>query len=126
LQVLGDGSQRKSYLYVGDCLDAMLHVVDRATAKEANHNVETYNLGTNEYCEVNDSIGWICGELGVRPRLDYTGGDRGWIGDNPFIFLDCSKMRSLGWEPRYSIRDSVVKTVQYLVDHQWLLVNRAT
>ena len=37
---------------------------------------------------MNDSIGWICGHLGVAPALEYTGGDRGWIGDNPFIFLD--------------------------------------
>jgi len=87
--------------------------------------VTILNLGTNEYCEVSDSIGWICEHLGVRPRMEYTGGDRGWVGDNPFIFLDCSKMRALGWAPRYGIRESVVKTVEYLVDHRWLLGNRA-
>lgn len=119
LRVLGDGHQRKSYLYIQDCVDAILRAVE-----VAGKPVTVLNLGTNEYCEVNDSIGWICGHLGVRPRLDYTGGDRGWIGDNPFIFLDCSKMRSLGWEPRYSIRESIVRTVQYLADHQWLLVSR--
>src|SRR5271165_3554461 len=57
LQVLGDGTQRKSYLHVQDCLSAMLHVMDLGTARKARHGVEHYNLGTNEYVQVNDSIG---------------------------------------------------------------------
>jgi UDP-glucose 4-epimerase len=116
LRVLGDGHQRKSYLYIQDCVDAMLKAVDAAGKP-----VTILNLGTDEYCEVNDSIGWICERLGVRPRLEYTGGDRRWVGDNPFIFLDCSKMRGLGWAPRYGIRESVVKTVDYLVENRWLM-----
>ena len=119
LRVLGNGHQRKSYLYVQDCLDAILRAF--AVTKEP---ITILNLGTDEYCEVNDSIGWIAAELGLKPRLEYTGGDRGWIGDNPFIFLDCSRIRSLGWTPRYRIRDSVLKTVQYLVKNQWLLSSR--
>jgi UDP-glucose 4-epimerase len=119
LCVLGNGKQRKSYLYVQDCVDAILIAIERASER-----VAVLNLGTDEYCEVNDSIGWITETLGVRPELEYTGGDRGWIGDNPFIFLDCSRMRALGWSPRYSIRDSVVKTVRYLVENQWLLTSR--
>jgi UDP-glucose 4-epimerase len=119
LRVLGNGRQRKSYLYVQDCVDAIFCAMERATEK-----VAVLNLGTDEYCEVNGSIGWICGRLGVTPRLEYTGGDRGWIGDNPFIFLDCAKMRGLGWTPRWSIRESVVKTVEYLMGNRWLLENR--
>jgi UDP-glucose 4-epimerase len=119
LRVLGNGHQRKSYLYVQDCVDAILRTLDAATDR-----ITVLNLGTDEYCEVNDSIGWIAGELGLQPRLEYTGGERGWIGDNPFIFLDCSRMRSLGWSPRYRIRDAVLKTVQYLVKNQWLLGSR--
>ena len=120
LRVLGNGRQRKSYLYVQDCIDAILRAVESTQEK-----VATFNLGTDQYCEVNDSIGWICRRLGLDPRLEYSGGDRGWIGDNPFIFLDCSKMRTLGWEPRYSIQDSVVKTVEYLIENRWLLAGRA-
>ena len=119
LRVLGDGHQRKSYLYIQDCVDAMLRAVDTAGKP-----VTILNLGTDEYCEVNDSVEWICERLGVRPRLEYGGGDRGWVGDNPFIFLDCSRMRALGWEPRLGIRESVVKTVDYLVENQWLLGRR--
>jgi UDP-glucose 4-epimerase len=119
LRVLGNGRQRKSYLYIQDCVDAILRAVEVCTQP-----VTILNLGTDEYCEVNDSIAWISGHLGLTPRLEYTGGDRGWIGDNPFILLDCSKMRSLGWQPRYSIRESVLKTVRYLADHRWLLASR--
>jgi len=120
LKVLGNGHQRKSYLYVQDCVDAILRALEAATDK-----VTVLNLGTNEYCEVNDSIGWICGRLGLSPRLEYGGGDRGWIGDNPFIWLECSRMRGLGWTPRFTIRESVIKTVEYLLENQWLLSDRA-
>lgn len=119
LKVLGNGRQRKSYLYVQDCVDAILTAVEKATEK-----ISIFNLGADEYCEVNDSIGWICGRLGLSPRLEYTGGDRGWIGDNPFIFLDTSRIRGLGWSNRHAIRESVVKTVDYLAANRWLLESR--
>jgi UDP-glucose 4-epimerase len=119
LHVLGDGTQRKSYLYIQDCIDAMLAAVDKAGAK-----INRFNLGTDEYCQVKDSIGWITGHLKLNPRLVYSGGDRGWIGDNPFIFLDCSRIRSLGWVPRLTIREAVIQTVEFLRQHPDLLDSR--
>jgi len=112
LEVLGNGKQRKSYMYVHDCIDAILTVLDRSKEK-----INMFNLGTDEYCEVNDSIGWISSELGCAPRIRYTGGERGWIGDNPFIFLDCARIRALGWRPKLTIREAVVQTVRYLRDN---------
>jgi UDP-glucose 4-epimerase len=109
LRVLGDGRQRKSYLYVQDCIDAILFTMAHTSDK-----VNTFNLGTDEYCCVNDSIGWITEHLDIRPELEYTGGDRGWIGDNPFIFLDTARVRALGWTPRLTIRQGVLRTVDYL------------
>lgn len=120
LPVLGNGRQRKSYLYVQDCIDAILLAMDKATEK-----VNIFNLGVDGYCEVNDSIGWICEELGVHPTLEYSGGDRGWIGDNPFIYLDTNKIRSLGWKPKVGIRDGVVKTVEYLRANEWVFEVRS-
>lgn len=120
LRVLGNGKQRKSYLYIGDCLDAMLLAM--AKTRRA---MEIYNLGTSEYCEVNHSIGWITERLGLSPALDYTGGDRGWIGDNPFIFLDTAKIRSLGWAPKLTIREGIIRTLDYLQQHPALLEARA-
>jgi UDP-glucose 4-epimerase len=119
LRVLGNGRQRKSYLYVQDCIDAIFVALDRATDK-----VNVLNLGTDEYCEVNDSIGWIIGDLGVSPILDYTGGDRGWMGDNPFIFLDTARIRALGWKPKLTIREGILRTLDYLRSNEWVLSER--
>lgn len=119
LRVLGDGKQRKSYLHVQDCVDAMLLAIKTAPEK-----VNVYNLGADSYCEVNDSIGWIVEALKLKPRVRYAGGSRGWIGDNPFIYLDTSKIRSLGWAPKLTIREGIVKTVEYLKENQWVLESR--
>jgi UDP-glucose 4-epimerase len=119
LDVLGNGKQRKSYLSVQDCIEAMLLAMAKLSS-----SVNIHNLGTNEYVEVDDSIDWICEFLGVSPQRVYSGGDRGWIGDSPFIFLDCSRIRSLGWQPKLSIRDGVMCTIQYLVQNQWILNSR--
>ncbi len=120
LRVLGDGKQRKSYLDVEDCVDAMLVALERCESR-----VGIFNLGTDEYCTVDDSIGWICDELGLSPNIEYSGGQRGWIGDNPFIFLDCSRIRGLGWRPRLSIQQGIVNTVRYLVNAPDVLHERS-
>ena len=120
LRVLGDGHQRKSYLYVQDCIDAILLAIEKAQDK-----VNIFNLGTDEFCEVNNSIGWITSHLGLTPKLTYTGGKRGWIGDSPLISLDCSRIRALGWRPRLSIRDGVIRTLEYLQENSWVLEERA-
>jgi UDP-glucose 4-epimerase len=120
IQVLGNGRQRKSYLYVQDCIDAMLAVTSKADAP-----VNVYNLGTKEYVEVNTSLDYICEALGVQPVREYTGGDRGWIGDSPFILLDTGRVNGLGWEPRLTIRDGILRTLAYLQDNTWLLERRA-
>lgn len=121
LDVLGDGTQRKSYLHVNDCLNAILTVVEKETARSAKHRVQVYNLGTNEYCQVRESIGWISEYLGVSPEIRYSGGDRGWIGDNPFIFLETAKIRAEGWAPEFTIRQSVLETLRWLQANQWVL-----
>lgn len=124
LKILGDGTQRKSYLYIGDCIEAMLHVIKLETAKNARHRVETYNLGTEEFCAVNDSIGWICANLGVKPALEYSGGKRGWVGDNPFIFLDTKKIRATGWKTTLTIEQGIIRTLQWLKENPWALERR--
>jgi len=120
LQVLGDGTQRKSYLHINDCVNAMLHVVQRQTALKARHRVEIYNLGTNEYVQVSDSIGFICSALALKPRLEYSGGNKGWIGDNPFIFLDTKKIRATGWKTELTIEQGIVRTLQWLQGNRWV------
>jgi len=124
LKILGDGKQRKSYLYVQDCISAMLHVIDKGTALKARHNVEIYNLGTPEYVQVNNSVGYICGALGLKPQLEYTGGERGWVGDNPFIFLETKKVQGTGWKTTLTIEQGIVRTLQWLQANQWVYETR--
>jgi UDP-glucose 4-epimerase len=119
IEVLGNGLQRKSYLYVQDCLDAMLTAIDKA-----HEPVNIFNLGTDEYVTVNDSLGYICEALGFEPERRYTGGERGWIGDSPFILLDTTRIRSLGWAPRLTIREGILKTLAYLQANSWVLTCR--
>ncbi len=115
LPVLGNGQQKKSYLYIQDCLDAMLLALEKA-----NDKVNVLNLGVDGYCQVNDSIGWICEALKVKPTMQYSGGDRGWIGDNPFIFLETKRIQALGWKPKHTIREGVLKTVDFLQKNEWV------
>ena len=119
LHILGDGSQRKSYLHVDDCIEAMLlalHTVDE--------RIGIFNLGTNEVCQVLDSVDWILGRLKLSPRLTFSGGRQGWIGDNPLIYLDTSRIRGLGWQPKNSIREAVELTVDWLATNRWVFAKR--
>jgi UDP-glucose 4-epimerase len=111
LRVLGDGRQTKSYLYVQDCVSAMLTAA--AAHEQRPGDLGIYNLGTDETVVVDDSIAIICEHMGVDPAREYTGGVRGWAGDSPLIHLDCSRMRALGWEPTLTIRDGIVRTLEW-------------
>lgn len=120
LKILGDGTQRKSYLYVQDCVDAILHVMRLETAKQAPHLVQVYNLGTPEFVQVNDSVKTIIDSLNLAPALEYSGGKKGWIGDNPFIFLDTQKIRATGWNPKLTIKEGIIKTLRWLESNTWV------
>jgi UDP-glucose 4-epimerase len=119
LNVLGNGQQRKSYLHVQDCISAILKALDNARDQ-----VNIFNLGAAEYCTVNESIAWISECLGVQPQLRYSGGERGWVGDSPFIFLDCSRIRALGWAPQFTIREGVLETLRFLETNEWVFERR--
>jgi UDP-glucose 4-epimerase len=108
LRVLGNGKQEKSYLDVRDCVAAML----RAADVHSNHpGVHLFNLGTDETILVDDSVRIILDHLGVSPEICYTGGDRGWVGDSPLIYLDTSRIRSLGWAPTSTIQEAIERTL---------------
>ena len=121
LKVLGDGTQKKSYLYIQDCIDAIFLATEKAKEK-----VNLFNLGTDEYIEVKDSIRFITEAISVKPKLSFGGGSRGWIGDNPFIFLDCSKIRRLGWKPKLTIRQGIERTLRFLQTNDWVFAARET
>jgi UDP-glucose 4-epimerase len=116
LCVLGDGAQEKSYLYVQDCIDAMLSAAGRFTDQPGAH---VFNLGTDETILVDDSVAVITGEMGISPQIEHSGGRRGWTGDSPLIYLDTARIRSLGWSPRVTIREAIVRTVQWLQENEY-------
>jgi len=120
LYVLGDVHQRKSYLQVSDCVEGILCALKNGCA-----SVNRLNLGADEWCEVNQSVRWITEYLRANPTITYAGGDRGWIGDSRFVFLDCTRLRSYGWRPRRTIREAVVDTLEYLSQNSWAVAAAA-
>lgn len=118
LRVLGDGRQEKSYLYVQDCISAILTAVEHNEGVQGTH---IYNLGTDETVVVDDSIAIITEYMGLSPEIEHTGGRRGWTGDSPLIHLDTARIRSLGWEPRLAISEAIVRTLEWLSasEHIW-------
>jgi UDP-glucose 4-epimerase len=81
-------------------------------------------LGREDYCVVNESIGWIIEELKLDPKITYAGGTRGWVGDSPFIQLDTRRIRALGWQPKLTIQEGVLHTLRYLQANPWILEQR--
>jgi UDP-glucose 4-epimerase len=117
LSVLGDGRQQKSYLYVQDCVEAILVA---AAAHEAAPGYAVYNLGTDETILLNDSIATITSHMGLAPELVYGGGARGWPGDSPLIHLDCGRMRSLGWSPTLAIHEAIERTLTWFDENPYV------
>src|SRR6185503_20545279 len=121
LEVLGDGTQRKSYLDVRDGVSGIFLALDRAAARKS-----TFNLGHDDFLNVLDVARIITGELGLTDvRLRMTGGVRGWLGDSPLVHLDTTRVKALGWKPTIPIPDSIRATVRYLVEHPEIFELRA-
>jgi UDP-glucose 4-epimerase len=111
LRVLGDGRQEKSYLYVQDCVSAILTAAHRHAEQPG---FEVYNLGTQETIRVDESVAAICEFMELAPEIEHTGGPRGWTGDSPLILLDTTRIRRLGWAPRLGIREAIAATLRWL------------
>jgi UDP-glucose 4-epimerase len=117
LEVLGDGKQRKSYLDVIDGVDGIFYALEHS--KEAKN---VFNLGHDAFMNVLDLADIVVGELNLKGvRYVTTGGQRGWLGDSPFVHLDTTKLKTLGWRPRVSIEQGIRNTVRYLQAHPQLL-----
>ena len=114
LEILGDGTQTKSYMHIDDCIDGILLGLD------GNQSINTFNLGVDDTCTVAQSAQWICERLGIQPNLNFGNGNRGWIGDNPHIHLDVSKITGLGWRPKYTLKQAIHSTCDYLTNNRWI------
>jgi UDP-glucose 4-epimerase len=116
LRVLGDGRQEKSYLYVQDCVSAILLAASQHADRPGAH---VYNLGTDETIVVDQSVELITRQMGCEPEIERTGGRRGWVGDSPLIHLDTTKIRALGWKPELTIPQALARTVAWLQDNEY-------
>jgi UDP-glucose 4-epimerase len=110
LEVLGDGRQEKSYLYIQDCVSAVLAA---AAHHEGDGAAHVYNLGTDETLIVDESVAIIAEHLSLSPEIEHTGGRQGWVGDSPLICLDTTRIRDLGWRPRLTIGQALVRTLEW-------------
>jgi len=120
LEILGDGTQRKSYLHVQDGVNAMFTAIKKAKDKK-----NIFNVGHNDYVNVVKVADLICDEMGLSNiTYKFTGGDRGWVGDQPFVHLDVTKLKTIGWKPTISIERGIRRTVKYLKDNEYLLYKR--
>ncbi len=112
LEILGDGKQKKSYLYIDDCISAMLFGIEKAKEK-----VEIFNIGSDDWIEVKEIADIISKEMNLKPKYKFTGGidGRGWKGDVKFMRLDISKLKALGWKPKYNSKEAVRQTAKWLI-----------
>lgn len=105
LEILGNGHQKKSYLYIDDCIDAML-IGAKNTKK-----IEIFNIGSEDWVTVKEIAQLVCKHLRLNPKFKFTGGKRGWRGDVPLMLLDISKIKTFGWKPKYSSKQAIEKTL---------------
>ena len=117
LEILGDGTQKKSYLHINDCIEAIIKISNKVFKSQ---DCQVFHLGTEEYIKVSDSASMISKLMNLNPDFEFTGGRNGWIGDNPFVFLDISKAKSYGWKPKKTINESLQDTVDFLLENKWI------
>ena len=113
LEILGDGKQSKEYLYVKDCVDGIM-----LGYKKTSNNVNIFNLGLKEQTTVDRVADIVIEEMGlVNVKRRYTGGPRGWIGDNPIVELSIDKMSRIGWKPKVRSEEAIRRTVRWTMEN---------
>jgi len=112
LEILGDGRQSKEYLYVKDCVDGMMVGYRRASG-----SVNVFNLAIEEQTTVDRVADIVIDEMGLNNvKRRYTGGPRGWIGDNPVVILSIDRIKKLSWKPRISSEEAIRRTVRWTLN----------
>jgi UDP-glucose 4-epimerase len=109
LEILGNGEQNKSYIYISDCVDAMFFGL------RLDKTVNVLNIGSEDQIKVRRIAEIVCDEMNVNPTFYFTGGNRGWKGDVPVMLLSIEVLKSIGWRPRYNSEQAVRKAVKDLL-----------
>ncbi len=110
LEILGDGTQIKSYTYITDCINGMLYGM-----KEKKNKVNIFNIGSDDYISVKEIAEILMDIMKIKVKIRYTGGSRGWKGDVPKMLLDITKLKKIGWIPKYNSKESIKKTIKDLL-----------
>ena len=114
LEILGDGTQTKSYLHVEDCINAILLGTNLSHEK-----VEIFNVGSEDQITVKEIADIVCEKMGLsNVQYIFTGGvdgGRGWKGDVKFMLLNINKLKKLGWKPKLNSRQAVEKAVEEIL-----------
>lgn len=110
LEILGDGTQKKSYLHVKDCISASIFAKEHTTGE-----FDIFNVGSEEQISVKEITDEIIKFMGLNNvKYNYTGGKIGWPGDIPQMLLSINKLKKLGWKPKHTIKESINDTLTYL------------
>ncbi len=111
LEVLGNGTQIKPYLYVKDLVEAILMVWQK-TDEQINY----FNLGVESRTTVREMAEMVIEEMGLDAEIKYTGGNKGWVGDVPAFSYNVDKIHALGWNPKLTSNEAVRKSIRYILD----------
>lgn len=109
LEILGNGKQEKSYLYISDTIAATL-----LTWQKQKSQFNIFNIGSEQKIPVNTIAKTMCNQLNLNPKFTYTGGDRGWVGDVSLMLLDTKKLRNLGWKESVSFENGLQNYLKWL------------
>lgn len=117
MEILGDGKQMKSYIHIEDGLDEIEYVLGEVPLEEG--RVEIFNMGNVDWISVTELAGIVVEEMGLENvKFNYTGGDRGWVGDVPRVLLSMEKMKKLGWVPKRNAAEAVRIAARTLVEEK--------
>lgn len=112
LEILGDGKQRKPYLYVSDCVNGILFGFSHARDP-----MNLFNLSCDTTTTVTRIAEMVVEEMGLKNvTFNYTGGKRGWKGDVPYFQLDAGKINKLGWKATITSDEAVRKAIRDVLD----------
>jgi UDP-glucose 4-epimerase len=112
LDILGDGTQSKSYVHVSDVIAAILFCVDKC-----HDQVNVFNVATEDYVSVAEIAEIAVRKMGLRNvEFRYSGGDRGWKGDVPKVRFDLTKIHRLGWSAKYTAKAALELSVVQLLE----------
>ncbi|MEA2003762.1 MAG: NAD-dependent epimerase/dehydratase family protein, partial [archaeon] len=111
LEILGDGKQNKSYIYIDDCIEGIIHA-----KKSQKKQIDAFNFGSKDQLDVTSLAKIVVRNMGLENvSFRYTGGSGGWKGDVTDMMLSIKKLEKEGWKPKYNSRDAVDKTVKELL-----------